>query len=38
MRTNGIRDVSEVEESYLEITGQISFIKKKKKEQEATQQ
>lgn len=38
MRTNGIREVSEVEESYLEITGQISFIKKKKKEQEATQQ
>ncbi|MDQ3837070.1 MAG: DUF421 domain-containing protein [Thermoproteota archaeon] len=29
MRTNGIRDVSEIEESYLEITGQISFIKKK---------
>jgi uncharacterized membrane protein YcaP (DUF421 family) len=38
MRTNGIKDISEVEESYLEITGQISFIKKKKKEQEATQQ
>jgi uncharacterized membrane protein YcaP (DUF421 family) len=37
MRTNGIRDISEVEESYLEITGQISFIKKKK-EQEATVQ
>jgi uncharacterized membrane protein YcaP (DUF421 family) len=34
MRTNGIKDISEVEESYLEITGQISFIKKKK-EQEA---
>jgi uncharacterized membrane protein YcaP (DUF421 family) len=30
MRTNGIKDISEVEESYLEITGQISFIKKKK--------
>jgi uncharacterized membrane protein YcaP (DUF421 family) len=28
MRTNGIKDISEVEESYLEITGQISFIKK----------
>jgi uncharacterized membrane protein YcaP (DUF421 family) len=37
MRTNGIRDISEVEESYLEITGQISFIKKKK-EQKATGQ
>jgi uncharacterized membrane protein YcaP (DUF421 family) len=37
MRTNGIKDISEVEESYLEITGQISFLKKKK-EQEATQQ
>ncbi len=32
MRTNGIKDVSEVEESYLEITGQISFIKKEKKQ------
>ncbi|HJU95152.1 MAG TPA: YetF domain-containing protein [Nitrososphaera sp.] len=30
MRTNGIKDISEVEESYLEITGQISFIKKEK--------
>jgi uncharacterized membrane protein YcaP (DUF421 family) len=29
MRTNGIKDISEVDESYLEITGQISFIKKK---------
>jgi uncharacterized membrane protein YcaP (DUF421 family) len=29
MRANGIKDISEVEESYLEITGQISFIKKK---------
>jgi uncharacterized membrane protein YcaP (DUF421 family) len=38
MRTNGIKDISEVEESYLEITGQISFIKKKEKEQEAFQQ
>jgi uncharacterized membrane protein YcaP (DUF421 family) len=28
MRTNGLKDISEVEESYLEITGQISFIKK----------
>src|ERR671912_133922 len=37
MRTNGIKDISEVEESYLEITGQISFIKKKAT-QEATQQ
>ena len=37
MRTNGIKDISEVEESYLEITGQISFIKKKTM-QEATQQ
>jgi uncharacterized membrane protein YcaP (DUF421 family) len=37
MRTNGIKDISEVEESYLEITGQISFIKKKEKEQEAIQ-
>jgi uncharacterized membrane protein YcaP (DUF421 family) len=36
MRTNGIKHVSEVEESYLEITGQISFIKKEKK-QEAIQ-
>src|SRR5918996_5174329 len=34
MRTNGIKDISEVEESYLEITGQISFLKKKR-EQEA---
>ena len=30
MRTNGIKDISEVEESRLEITGQISFIKKEK--------
>ena len=30
MRTNGIKDISEVEESYLEITGQISFLKKKR--------
>jgi uncharacterized membrane protein YcaP (DUF421 family) len=37
MRTNGIKDISEVEESYLEITGQISFIEKKK-EQEAGMQ
>src|ERR687895_832244 len=37
MRTNGIKDMSEVEESYLEITGQISFLKKKR-EQGATQQ
>ena len=37
MRTNGIKDISEVEESRLEITGQISFIKKEK-EQEATTQ
>jgi uncharacterized membrane protein YcaP (DUF421 family) len=36
MRTNGIKDISEVEESYLEITGQISFIKKEK-EQKAIQ-
>lgn len=36
MRTNGIKDISEVEESRLEITGQISFIKKEK-EQKATQ-
>jgi uncharacterized membrane protein YcaP (DUF421 family) len=32
MRTSGIRNISEVEESYLEITGQISFIKKKKRD------
>jgi uncharacterized membrane protein YcaP (DUF421 family) len=37
MRTNGLKDISEVEESYLEITGQISFIKKKTY-QEAIQQ
>ena len=37
MSTNGIKDISEVEESYLEITGQISFIKKKT-HQEAIQQ
>lgn len=36
MRTNSIRDISEIEESYLEITGQISFIKKKKEQDEAT--
>ena len=34
MRTNGIKDISEVEESYLEITGQISFIKKEKEQQQ----
>ena len=33
MRTNGIKDMSEVEESYLEITGQISFIKKEKEQE-----
>ena len=33
MRTNGIKDISEVEESYLEITGQISFIKKEKQQE-----
>jgi uncharacterized membrane protein YcaP (DUF421 family) len=33
MRTNGIKDISEVEESYLEITGQISFIKKEKEQE-----
>src|SRR5919106_830845 len=33
MRTNGIKDISEVEESYLEITGQISFIKRKKEQE-----
>jgi uncharacterized membrane protein YcaP (DUF421 family) len=36
MRTNGIKDISEVEESYLEITGQISFIKKQMEKQEAS--
>jgi uncharacterized membrane protein YcaP (DUF421 family) len=35
MRTNGIKDVSEVEESYLEITGQISFIKKEKAQEKS---
>ncbi len=29
MRTNGIKDISEVDESHLEVTGQISFRKKK---------
>jgi uncharacterized membrane protein YcaP (DUF421 family) len=29
MRISGIRDLSEVEESYLEIIGAISFIRKK---------
>ena len=33
MRTNGLKDISEVEESYLEITGQISFIKKEKEQE-----
>ncbi len=37
MRTNGIKDISEVEESHLEITGQISFIKKKKEEEAGLQ-
>ncbi|MGI0020832.1 MAG: hypothetical protein ACREAY_10225 [Nitrososphaera sp.] len=27
MRLHGIRDISEVEESYLELNGQISFLK-----------
>jgi uncharacterized membrane protein YcaP (DUF421 family) len=30
MRLHGIRDVSEIELSYLEMNGQVSFIKKKK--------
>ncbi len=38
MRTNGIRDISEVEESYLEITGQISFIKKERKQEKVNLQ
>ena len=37
MRTNGIKDISEVEESRLEITGQISFIKKEKEQKATTQ-
>jgi uncharacterized membrane protein YcaP (DUF421 family) len=37
MRTNGIKDISEVEESYLEITGQISFIKKKTMQEDVQQ-
>jgi uncharacterized membrane protein YcaP (DUF421 family) len=37
MRTNGIKDISEIEESRLEITGQISFIKKEKKQKATTQ-
>ena len=36
MRTNGLKDVSEVEESYLEITGQISFIKKEKQQEKVS--
>lgn len=34
MRIDGIGDISEVKESYLEITGGISFVKKKKQEPE----
>jgi uncharacterized membrane protein YcaP (DUF421 family) len=28
MRIHGIRDMSEIEESYLELNGQVSFIKR----------
>lgn len=33
MRLHGIRDISEVELSFLEVNGQVSFIKKKKEEE-----
>jgi uncharacterized membrane protein YcaP (DUF421 family) len=34
LRLNGTDDVSEIKSSYLEINGQVSFIKKKKQEEE----
>jgi uncharacterized membrane protein YcaP (DUF421 family) len=34
MRLKGICDVSEIDESYLEINGQIRFLQKKKRESE----
>jgi uncharacterized membrane protein YcaP (DUF421 family) len=38
MRTNSKRDVCGVEESHLEVTGQISFIKKKEEQQKSGMQ
>jgi uncharacterized membrane protein YcaP (DUF421 family) len=34
LRLSGTEDVSEIKSSYLEINGQVSFIKKKKAEKE----
>jgi uncharacterized membrane protein YcaP (DUF421 family) len=34
LRLNGTDDVSEIKSSYLEINGQVSFIQKKKQEEE----
>jgi uncharacterized membrane protein YcaP (DUF421 family) len=34
LRLSGTDDVSEIKSSYLEINGQVSFIKKKKQEEE----